>query len=524
MLERWMAALRNAPMAWIAFACGLLVFTATRLLPGADWNAPLSPQSVLDQSFAHALRESWSYQVVADVPQTYGAHVLSRHAVALVSLATGDTARAGIWLSLCGVTATLGAVYFLCRTIFPLRGFALISLLGTGALGTLQYAISPDPSLALGMALVIWGVTCFVSALEKDAASLVFLSAFLIGLASYIRLELALLWFLLALYLLALTCFDNAARARGMPLTGMAMGGLLMLALTLWPLVHRNLILTGSTAILPGIDAEWILGAPGRGPRFNLPGRIALGFRHLILDPIGPGVFAGLLWPLGIVLSTLVNRHRSAPFLWLPLTTCMVISLASVSFITGTSSFAECMHIVTPLLFPFAAFGPVYLLFRWLQHRPHPTGLSRRAWLGTALAVFLVVQLPHAFHQVLFGDGSGSDGLDSVVEAFEQLRENEKTAPLLSDRPELFLSAGHPRVFGLHGETDWQAHTAKYANGSTHPRKMLRYLEKRKIQLVHLADVTSALPEELSEQEGAPRFERIPGFSPPHRVFRVVWP
>jgi hypothetical protein len=529
MLRRWIVALRNAPLVWIAFALGLFVFGLTRLLPGANWNPPPSEQSILDAGYIEALRGDFrNYAVIPNTPQVFGAHVLTRYLVALVSAATGDAARAGVWLSLCGIVATLGGVYSLCRHIFPLRGFALMTVIGFGSLGTLHYAFSPDPSVAMGMGLVMWGVVFFVSSLEKNVPGRIFFSALFIGLAAYIRLELALIWVLLALYLLILSFFDSAARAKGMPLVGMALGGLLMLAMLLWPMIDRNLALTRSTAILPGPDAEWILGAPrslSPTPQVSPFVRILRGFGILILDPLGLGVFAGLLWPLGIGVSSVINRHKSTPFLWLPLVVGMVVFLSIGSFITGVQSFEESLRILTPLLFPFAVLGPVYVLFRWLQQHPRPLGSSRKAWLLTAAIVLGIVQIPNAFHSATNKNSIETERIHAVVDAFANLPPEDRAARLLTDRPGLFLIAGKNNVYGLRGETDWDIHRVKYSNGEIRPERMIDYLRLRKIDLIHFAEVgQDKLIDSLTLAEAAPRLEPITGFSSPHRVFRVVWP
>ncbi|MDA3873023.1 MAG: hypothetical protein PF795_03585 [Kiritimatiellae bacterium] len=108
MVRKVLAALDEAPLCWVAIGLGFLVLGLNRVLPGIAWESVPSEQAVLDQAFVLSLPgQGWSYGVVPEVSQTFGAHVLSQYARAALSLVTGDSARAGLWLSLLGVAATL---------------------------------------------------------------------------------------------------------------------------------------------------------------------------------------------------------------------------------------------------------------------------------------------------------------------------------------------------------------------------------------------------------------------------------
>ena len=174
--------LDRAPLYWLAVALGLAVFGLNRLLPQGLWRQPGSEQKWLDQAFVESIRtHQGAYELVPGVPQTYGSHVLPQYARAGVSFVTGDADRAGIWLSLVGVVATIAGLYVLAIRIHPYRGFAVITVLASGALATLHLAVSTDPSAALGMALVVWGMAFFLTALTKSAPTIYLSPVFCLG-------------------------------------------------------------------------------------------------------------------------------------------------------------------------------------------------------------------------------------------------------------------------------------------------------------------------------------------------------
>ncbi len=519
--------LRNLPLIWVAYASGLLVFALTRSLPGSDWIAPQSGQALLDQGFVMELRNHpETYSVVEGYPQTFGAHVLTHYALSVISGITGDLERAGVWLSLVGVMGTLGGILHLCFRIFPLRNFGLLCMLGLGGLGTLQFSLSSDPSTALGMALVSWAMVFFLSALDKNAPSRVFLSALCIGLLAYIRFELTVIWLLMVVYLLFLRFSNSQAKQEKLPLLGMAVGGSFMLFLVLWPMLDRNLILAG-TPLLPGFDAEVVVGAPAEpGVPAETPfvNRWFEGLHLLMFHPRGPGWIAGLLWPVGLVFCTLYHRKGRLPFFWMPMLFGSFTLLNLMSFVTGEESYVESLQILTPLLFPFSILVPALAVFHWFQKEPRDEKLGLQIWVVTALGMYILVQIPQFFSQAFGGQRRQMERYIEGVEAFAQLQEADRTAPLLTDVPGLFLVHGKNQVFGLRGETDWEIQTAKYSNGSIIPEDMLEYLRDRKVELIHLVDVENPLVNQLELQENSPEFSLISGFSPPHRVYRVRWP
>jgi len=510
--------LQGTPLPWVAFGFALLVLAL--IGPSAE-PAFSSDSAALDHGFVEVLREHpTDYAVAPELPQTYGAHVLSRYAVAGVSFLTGDAYRAGLWLSLASVTVMLGGMYALARRVFPLRGFAAATTVAAAGLGSVHHALSPTPSTALGMALVVWGTVAFLSSLERNQPQRVFFSAVLFGLAGYVRIELGLLWVVPAIYLLLMSVFDSPPRARGLPLAGMALGGLLTVAVVVWPMVDRNMELAGSP-LLPGPGAELILGAPvllARAWGLAIGARLMERF-GILLAPVGLGVFAGLLCPLGALLRTGMGRNKPTPFFWLPAMVLMAVLLAGLSLVTGLESFRECLVILTPVLLPLALLVPAYAVFRWLEARPQSQWIGLGAWAGTTLLLFLLVRIP-----ALVGaspDTYARTG-EELVEGFERLPEPE--AAVLTDMPGTLLAADKSGVYGMGGETDWRGFSAKYAGGEFRVEELLAYMDKRDIRYLHLSDVGDSLPDELQSAEGAPRLEKIDAFSPPHRVFRVVWP
>jgi hypothetical protein len=526
MLRKVLAALDEASLCWVAIGLGFLVLGMNRWLPGIDWGAVPSEQSVLDQAFISSLQnQDWSYGVVPGISQTFGAHVLPQYLTVAVSQITGDAARAGLWLSVVGVVATLCGMYTLTQRIFPLRAFSVITLTVTGAIGTLQFAISPDPSSALGMALVVWGMSFFLTAVTKLKPNDIFMCGFLFGLAGYVRIELSVIGILLALYLLVVSIVKASVRDPH-PYFAMSLGLLFTVAAVLWPMLDRNLSLAGSP-ILPGFDAELVLGAPrlsGQAGSTPFSGRLLQGLKLLMFAPRGLGVFAGLLWPIGVGICLCTGRHKSIPYFWLPIVLGSLISLSTLSYVTGVTAFTESLLILTPMLFPFAVLPLAVAVYQWMQTGYRPLPFCRMCWIGAGILMLLLVQLPHL---VRVG-GAGDSDLDrhraALMAQFNALSDEDQSAMWMSDMPGTLLTAGKAEVIGTRGETDWRILSAKYANGSFQTDKLLNYLEQRDVGLIHLSDPENPLIDELRLAAGAPRLEPVPGFSPPHRVFRVDRP
>jgi hypothetical protein len=512
--------LHRGPLFWPVFAFGLCVFALSRWLPGVNGSAGGDEARFLDQAYVQVLRDQpGTYGVLDGVPQTFGARVLPRVLLAGVSIFTGDIGRAGLWLSLAGLVAALAGMYWLCLSIFPFRAFAVATVAAFAGLGAVQAGLSPDPSIALGMALVVWGVVSFFSALEKGMPDRVFLSAFLIGLAGYIQMELSLIWLLLALYLLSLSLYNSPARARGMPLAGMAFGGLLMVLAVLWPMINRNLLLAQSP-ILPGYDAQLLLGAPAASHAAGdlaLINRFLTGFRMLAADAGALGIFAGLLWPLGIVLCTVLNRHKALPFFWVPFMVLWVLVLTVMSPVTGMTSFETCLRITTPLLIPFSVLVLVYPLFHWFQSHEAPPGRLALGGAGLTAVAFGMAVLPR-----IVGGGAAleDDGrMNAVIRLFAE-DADLRNDPLLTDRPGLFLGHGKQQVHGLNGETDWSIMLAKTADGSIQADALLEYLRQHNIRTLHLARHDDPLYDQLVD---LPDFQggELMKVAPPHRVYRL---
>lgn len=521
--------LRQAPLYWIALASALFVFALTRWILGPVDPSPAHDQALLDIGFVNHLRADLrTYSVVEGVDQTFGPRVLSRFLTAIVSRITGDIARAGVWLSLAGVTATFAALYALCRSIFPLRGFPAVVMLAFAGLGAAQHAVSPDPAPALGMALVTWGVGFFFSALDKSLPGRVFLSAILIGLAAYIRIELALIWVLLAMYLLAQLAYDSPSKAKGLPLLGMAVGGLLQVALILWPMFDRNLSLATSP-VLPGFDTEFFFGgtaSDGDPVKFHFFSRFASGFTTLATSRGGLGIFAGLLWPVGVVLSFIMNRHKAIPFFWVPFVLLWVLLLTLVSPVTGFTSFRECLWITSPLLLPFSVLPPMFVLYQWMQKQTRPRSVVIRLWIVLGLGAYFFTLVP-----TLATPARGPYRLDSAADeelvAFFENAPGLLDLPLVTDRPGLFLAAGKAHVHGLHGETNWRIVQHKTRDGNIGMEGLRDFLndESRTLRadkepvewLVHLTKVDSDLAGLLYEDS---EFRTVSGS--PQPLFRFT--
>ncbi|MDA3873024.1 MAG: hypothetical protein PF795_03590 [Kiritimatiellae bacterium] len=410
------------------------------------------------------------------------------------------------------------------KRIFPLRAFSVITLMATGALGALHFAVSPDPSSALGMALVVWGMSFFLTAVTKLKPNDIFVSGFFFGLAGYIRIELSVIGLLLAVYLLVVSVV-KASKRDPHPYFTMALGLLFTVAVVSWPLLDRNLSLTNSP-ILPGFDAELVLGAPsavGQGGATPFVERLLGGLKLLMLNPRGPGLFAGLLWPIGVVICLFTGRQRSIPYFWLPMVLGTLSGMSALSYVTGVTAFTESLLILTPVLFPFAVLPPVFAVYQWLQSGFRSQAFCRLCWIGVGAGVLLLIQLPHFFRMGTPGDPDAERNRSELIEQFAALSSPVQSTMLLSDMPGTFLTAGKAEVIGTRGETDWRILATTYANGNFQIAALLDFLRDREVGVIHLSDPENPLVDELRLHDGSPDLTPIPGFSPPHRVFRVDW-
>lgn len=524
-MKRFFATLDRAPLYWIAVGLGLVIFALNQQLPTEAWGQDTTEQGLLDDAFVEQLRDSdRHYEILPGSPQTFGSHVLPQFLTALVSHATGDIDRAGIWLSLAGILGVLTGMYVLAIHIYPHRGFAVACVLAAGALGPLHAAMSPYPSTALGMALIVWGMAFFLTALTEGKPHQIFTAGVYFGLAGYIRIELAMIWGVLAVYLIILSLFHAKARKREPSALAMALGGLFTVALVLWPLVHRNIGLAG-TPLLPGHDAEFILGVPAlAGTQIATPyvERLLEGLLQLTFGATGPGVFVGLLLPIGLVIGLIAGRHAKIPFFWIPMLVATVCGLAAVSWITGQESYLESLKIFSPVLLPFSFLPVAFVLVQILQHEARSPGVCRLIWSGAAVVFLVLVQIPHLFP----GESSteGADMQEALVAGFSQLPPDVRNANVISDRPGPLVQAGKLNVIGTRGQTDWRILAASTAYGGFRSDVLLDFLEENEVTLVHLSDPDSPLVDRLRLQADAPEITRVDGLPIPHRLFSISWP
>jgi hypothetical protein len=373
------------------------------------------------------------------------------------------------------------------------------------------------------MALVVWGMAFFLTALTEGKPYHVFASGAAFGLAGYIRIEFALIWGVLAVYLLALQLFHSKARSQEASAGSMALGGLLTVAIMLWPLVHRNIRLAG-TPLLPGHDAELILGAPAAaGTQLATPYLVRLleGLGHVALSPAGPGIFAGLLLPIGLVLGLLIGRHAKLPFFWIPVLAVTVCCLTALSWVTGLESYLETLGVLTPVLLPFAFLPIAVLLERVLDQSERSPGFCRAVWGGAAGVFLIIILIPG----LLAGRKSEADERTAELrQDFAGLPPAVRNATLLTDVPGPFVSAGKRNVIGTRGQTDWRILVTSTAYGGFQTEDLLRYLKDQGVELLHLSDPEDPLVDRLKLEPNAPEFTPVNRLAPPHRLFSVSWP
>jgi len=513
---------KNAPVFWGAFGGALLLFSLLRLLPMVQIEVAQTEIFALDSGYARFLPENWgSYSIFPEEPQTFGPRVLTRYLLAVGGNFFGTHERAGVWISLFAVVATMAGVCKLAYLVFPSREFVILVGLTAASASAVQFHWSTDPTLALGSALVAWSVYFFLSALHLELPHRIFPSSLLIGLAAYIRIELVILWIPMALYLFVSAATPSPAKAKGLPLVSMALGGLLQLAMILWPMIDRNMVLTKSTPLLPGFDAERILGIAGTHTLFSFSGRLLEGIRILTLEPGGLGVFLGMLWIPGLVLIHLRFRESSTPFAWLSLILPAILLFTGISPLTGMQSYRESLLILAPLLIPLGAYPLTYLLFHFLQTKEMPARKMFYAWSILTLLSALIALLPTLRQFPQKNNGNRSAGDAAFLEWFEAEMPLRNLA-LATDRPGLFLVNGKMQVHGLHGETNWKVLALRNADGSINAARLNEYLRQKEVTLLHLASTDNPLLEQMRAEPNSPVFREV-NVTPPHRVFRLQW-
>jgi hypothetical protein len=498
---------QHLPQPWIAFGLGCFLFFLIRWVPWMDWQAPLSDSSAMDQLVVQQmLRESGERLVSPDGdPQTVGAHLLPQWARWAISYLVGDATRAGIWLSVVGVIAAMGGMVALGKCIFPLREFRFLVLGGWAGVGALHYAVGADPSVALGMALLVWGVVWQLVGLQRGAGGFYFLGASCLGLAGYIRLELVLLQCAVSLFLLLAWMapgFFKLSRREREALPALALGGLLMVALVLWPLVNLNMQRAG-VAFLPGPDAHRVLGAvqPPSGSGFSLTRPVLNALGSGALYPWGAGVFAWLLLPIGLAVHLLSCRSRFLSGYWVCLACFGILFLAGASEVTGEESLQESMTIFTSVLFPFTALPLAMLVFRAFQGSGRNPMQGWAIWAMAGGVMLILMQLPHGVRALMRPGGEGETlGVPTWMGHFRSIEPVWMREPLLTDQPVHFLRAGKQWVYGWGGETDWEVWTTRYADASIAPGPFCDYLAYRGIGLIHVSS--------LDHQEQVERFRQ----------------
>jgi len=306
----------------------------------------------------------------------------------------------------------------------------------------------------------------------------------------------------------------------------MCLGGLFTVAVVLWPLVHRNISLAG-TPLLPGLDAELVLGAPARaGAAGGLPllSRILEGFKMLLFHPRGPGVIVGLLWPIGVGVCLFQGRHKAVPYFWLPVIVGLLVMSGALSFVTGRSSYEETMLILFPLLFPFAVLPLVSAVYLWLQsgYRDQPS--CRTCWLLAGIPIILLFQVSTVFRGAQGNDRDVLQRRGALLQGVNELSDSDRGQVILSDMPGVLLRSGLKQVAGMHGETDWRILWALYRDGDIRTEPLLEYMRMTDVGLIHLSDPENPLLDRLRLESDAPNFTPVSGFRPPHRVVRVDWP
>lgn len=512
------------PMFWNAFALSLLFFAITRFIPGLSWTAAVGDAHALDLGVVTRLQENpMFYGISEELPLLLGPRTMIRYLLLAVGSLIGSWPAAGVWISLVATVATIAGVIRLAHTVLPLREYTLLCGVAAAGLGAFHFGWSADPAVAVGSALLIWSLYFYLSMFENGTPHRVLISALLIGLAAYIRIEMMLIAVPMILYLALVGFVHPTPRVKQLPRPAMALSLFFMLALMLWPMVDQNMVQTGSSPILPGYDAQQISGAPGMPGAVPLGGQFLLALKTLALDPQGLGLVFGVLWVIGLVYLHLWEvKRQTAPWAWAVIPVFWLLSLLFTSPMLGNEGFQETLRMGAPMLLPLALYVPGKLTYELLQKNTFADDRRYVYWLACCAGGYLLALLPGLFLAQRGSDPFAVTSETALIQAFEE-RPALRNERLATDRPGLFLQAGKREVFGLRGETDWRIFTLKNADGRLDPERTAAFMRRENIRLLHLSSLDHPLASALAALPNPPEMVQIPTTAP-HRVFALRWP
>jgi len=173
------------------------------------------------------------------------------------------------------------------------------------------------------------------------------------------------------------------------------------------------------------------------------------------------------------------------------------------------------------VLLPFAFLPIAVLLERVLQQTERTPGCCRALWAGAAGVFLIIILVPG----LLTGRASGGDDRTADLRlGFAGLPPAVRNATLLTDQPGPFVSAGKRNVIGTRGQTDWRILVTSTAYGGFQTSELLRFLQDRGVELLHLSDPEDPLVDRLKLEPNAPEFTPVNRLAPPHRLFLISWP
>lgn len=530
-VNRWAAPLRAIRHPWLYMAVSVM-FLGLFLNLSGEYTAPPTDSLLMDQAVAWHWYQEGQFGVDGQtVPM--GSHTLTRVLLSLVVRMTGDFNAAGLWLSLVGLVATFGALQPITRSIFPTRAFRMAVGISLAAAGAMHMAFQPDPTIAIGMALLSWAVALFITTLHGAAVERLFGAALLLGLAGLIHLQLAFLWIGMVAYLLVQHLFFRN-RNRGVSIFAVLLGGTAIIAVLLWPMIHSNMMTT-QTGIFPGPDATQIVTNKTIDPSLQSeqPGMVELlasSWSTLTVNSGGFGIVWGLFWPVGLVLATVFARKQEMPWFWLFFILFAGIVFAGYATLGGTQSFTECVLISVPLLIPFAVLVPVYVAFLIVQHRlmdPQNTFL----W-----ALLLTVCVACSMVPRNFTEEPRYDQHIAAQKMVLQYFAGGSDAPVLTDSPGLLCYHGKKNVIDIDGRTDGRMIRTKFANGDVDPIDLVAKMRENGVRYIYLAALKphdadkkpelryAGLASQLALIGDGPELLQVSASSENHLVYRVVWP
>ncbi|HBA86228.1 MAG TPA: hypothetical protein DCZ95_19270 [Verrucomicrobia bacterium] len=447
----------------------------------------------LDVLLAQNLIEHGSFGLNADHAIMAVRDVLWRLLLAVAGLLTGDFMGSAYLLGAVFSIATVLICLRMVRMLFPFPPFIFYTaLLLMAAPGLVASSVSGS-SESLATALICGACLLHIEGLIGRRHVLPLASAFLLGLAMWIRIEFFVFWLVFFLHALFMTLFMPRAE-RSIPYVVVrAISGFLILSLCVMPLLAWNYGLMripwpqaiGAPFTMDLWNSMTPVEALQKSMSLSLEA-VPAAFRRLLDIPFLKGWLERLVAVVGLALiSGLSIRHREErPYLLLLFLAIFVPLIYALLYpYLGWGGASILFQTLSPLFVVAAAFVVFRAPFlaeaiyrKWKPGLPEAPGF-KLWWLGMGLILILFC---------LFRTGSRlSQRLERLVEAdaarklVEQTLSSHAAQGILTDQPGWIAFRLHVLPLDLSGETDPYVLTCLESGGQLSREKIKTWIDEQ---------------------------------------------